>query len=307
MGSLYKKHHCIRSKYCIEFIELDKMVALSYCIMMIFGRKKVGKVGTGGAQQIAKENVETITFYGIMMLVANVIYFLIMGIPSASYQSTEFCMVLLAILIYCRCFVFLFRHGIYPNRKGKLIDLNMDNIVIICVKETIEWTMIAQILSILSNYFWPILFIGPIRFLWMVWISIKPCISAKDYSLQYQTWKKLLEDFYRKENIAIQKIGLASEIPEEPPVNEPTAVRIIIKLPEGQRLERRFHKSQSLKYLYYYVFCHPDSPDEFDITTNFPRKVLDCKPAESADHDPPSFEEAGLGKSTMLFVNDLEA
>lgn len=118
---------------------------------------------------------------------------------------------------------------------------------------------------------------------------------------------RIQADIDRKENIARQKIELASEIPDEPPVNEPTAVRIVIKLPEGQRLERRFHKSQSLKYLYYYVFCHPDSPDEFDITTNFPRKVLDCKPAESADHDPPSFEEAGLGKSTMLFVNDLEA
>jgi len=111
----------------------------------------------------------------------------------------------------------------------------------------------------------------------------------------------------RKDNIARQKIELASEIPDEPPINEPQAVRIVIKLPEGQRLERRFHKCQSLKYLYYYVFCHPDSPDEFDITTNFPRKVLECKPAEPGDHDPPSFEEAGLGKSTMLFVNDLEA
>lgn len=111
----------------------------------------------------------------------------------------------------------------------------------------------------------------------------------------------------RKDTIARQKIELASEIPDEPPANEPQAVRIVIKLPEGQRLERRFHKSQSLKYLYYYVFCHPDSPDEFDITTNFPRKVLDCKPAVPGDHDPPSFEEAGLGKSTMLFVNDLEA
>ena len=118
---------------------------------------------------------------------------------------------------------------------------------------------------------------------------------------------RIQADIDQKENIARQKIELASKIPNEPPVNEPTAVQIVIKLPEGQRLERRFHKSQSLKYLYYYVFCHPDSPDEFDITTNFPRKVLDCKPAESADHDPPSFEEAGLGKSTMLFVNDLEA
>merc|ERR1712020_97004 len=115
------------------------------------------------------------------------------------------------------------------------------------------------------------------------------------------------EEAKRREEEAEQarvqaEIELASEIPDEPPINEPQAVRIVIKLPEGQRLERRFHKCQSLKYLYYYVFCHPDSPDEFDITTNFPRKVLDCKPAESGDHDPPSFEEAGLGKSTMLFV-----
>ena len=51
----------------------------------------------------------------------------------------------------------------------------------------------------------------------------------------------------RKENIARQKIELAKEIPDEPPVNEPTAVRIVIKLPGGQRLERRFYKSQSLK------------------------------------------------------------
>ncbi len=111
----------------------------------------------------------------------------------------------------------------------------------------------------------------------------------------------------RKQFIRNQKIELASLIPDEPKNDESEeAVRIVIKLPEGQRLERRFFKHQSLKYLYYYVFCHPDSPDEFDITTNFPRKVLQCKPVEGQD-DPPSFQDVGLGKSTMLFVNDLDA
>ena len=110
----------------------------------------------------------------------------------------------------------------------------------------------------------------------------------------------------RKASIQRQKIQLASEVPEEPSVEVAEAVRIVIKLPEGQRLERRFLRSQSLKYLYYYVFSHPDSPDEFDITTNFPRKVLECKPMADGT-DPLTFEEAGLGKSTMLFVNDLEA
>ena len=110
----------------------------------------------------------------------------------------------------------------------------------------------------------------------------------------------------RKESIKRQKVELALEVPEEPSADVAEAVRIVIKLPEGQRLERRFLRSQSLKYLYYYVFSHPESPDEFDITTNFPRKVLECKPSDDG-REPPTFEEAGLGKSTMLFVNDLEA
>jgi hypothetical protein len=62
-----------------------------------------------------------------------------------------------------------------------------------------------------------------------------------------------------------------------PELNKPDIVRILIKLPNGQRLERRFSKMDSLKSLFYYVFCHPDSPDEFDITTNFPRKVVPCR------------------------------
>ncbi len=111
------------------------------------------------------------------------------------------------------------------------------------------------------------------------------------------------EEQERKENIKRMKIELASEIPDEPDEKDAESVRVLVKLPGGQRLVRRFLKSHSLKYLYYYVFCHPESPDEFDITTNFPKKVLACRP----EQDPVTFEEAGLGTSTMLFVNDLEA
>ena len=128
----------------------------------------------------------------------------------------------------------------------------------------------------------------------------------------------------RKERIARAKVDCAGRIPPEPDKTDPQVVRIVIKLPEGQRLERRFLKTHSLKYLYYYVFCHPESPDDFDITTNFPRKVLNCKPKHLINEiglnnstldgaingeldDPPTFEEAGIGQSTMLFVNDLDA
>merc|ERR1719167_1896421 len=61
-----------------------------------------------------------------------------------------------------------------------------------------------------------------------------------------------------------QKIDLVNEIPEEPESTDPTAVRVLIKLPGGQRLERRFLMSHSLRHIYYFVFCLPDSPNEFE-------------------------------------------
>ena len=116
--------------------------------------------------------------------------------------------------------------------------------------------------------------------------------------------RAIREEQEKIERIRRLKVELVTEVPEEPAAEHPEAVRLLIKLPDGQRLERRFVKSQSLKALYYFVFCHPESPDEFDITTNFPRKVLKCKPEEE---DVGTFEEAGLGKSTSLFVVDLNA
>ena len=78
---------------------------------------------------------------------------------------------------------------------------------------------------------------------------------------------------FRVALIQQQKIDLVNEIPEEPESSDPTAVRVLIKLPGGQvalcpcslkiieslqRLERRFLMSHSLKHIYYFVFCHPD-------------------------------------------------
>merc|ERR1711994_8883 len=130
--------------------------------------------------------------------------------------------------------------------------------------------------------------------------------------------KRLEAEQDRKEKIARAKIDCASLIPDEPDKSASDAIRIVIKLPEGQRLERKFLKTESMKYLYYYVFCHPESPDDFDITTNFPRKVLKCKPRNlmvdlglsdagkidrrnvECEEETPPFEAAGIGQSTML-------
>jgi FAS-associated factor 2 len=84
-------------------------------------------------------------------------------------------------------------------------------------------------------------------------------LEAEEAKLHEEEAEKarIQADIDRKEKIARQKIELASKIPDEPPVNEPTTVRIVIKLPEGQRLERRFHKSQSLKVDTYLIIIDP--------------------------------------------------
>ncbi|PSN56778.1 hypothetical protein C0J52_02669 [Blattella germanica] len=58
--------------------------------------------------------------------------------------------------------------------------------------------------------------------------------------------------------------------------------------------------------LFYYVFCHPGSPDHFEIATNFPKRVLNCSPQEDVDSIQ-TLGEAGLRRREVLFVYDLEA
>lgn len=51
-----------------------------------------------------------------------------------------------------------------------------------------------------------------------------------------------------------------------------------------------------------YIFCHPASPDSFEIATNFPKRVLDC----SGDSRLQTLGDAGLRKGEVLFIYDLE-
>ena len=76
--------------------------------------------------------------------------------------------------------------------------------------------------------------------------------------LEEEEDRKRREKEDEKERVARLKIDMASEVPEEPAAGDENGVRLMIKLPGGQRLERRFLKTHSLKCIYYFVFCHPD-------------------------------------------------
>ncbi|KAF6199790.1 hypothetical protein GE061_006088 [Apolygus lucorum] len=106
----------------------------------------------------------------------------------------------------------------------------------------------------------------------------------------------------KRDAIKRAKIDLASEIPTEPEATHPDSLSVVFKLPSGERIERRFLKTHKLKDVYNFVFCHPSSPDVFEIATNFPKRVLETDTAPEQ-----TLIDAGLRGSQVLFVYDLEA
>lgn len=56
----------------------------------------------------------------------------------------------------------------------------------------------------------------------------------------------LLEE-ERRQSIAQEKLESISKVPSEPAADHPDAVDVVFKLPDGQRLNRRFLKSHSLE------------------------------------------------------------
>lgn len=117
--------------------------------------------------------------------------------------------------------------------------------------------------------------------------------------------QKLLEEAERerKEELKRQKMELLNLIPSEPPARDPETVSILFKMPNGDRLERRFKHSNTLRDVFNFLFCHPASPDSFEITTNFPKRVLEWE----GEHGRQTLFELGLKKKEVLFVYDLEA
>lgn len=90
-------------------------------------------------------------------------------------------------------------------------------------------------------------------------------------------------------------------MPSEPEPNDPEAIMLLFILPNGVRLERRFRRSEKLKDLHLYVFCHPESPDAFAMATNFPKRTIET---ENSDVE---IRFAGINNREVLYVHDLNA
>ncbi|KAK9709010.1 UBX domain [Popillia japonica] len=121
-----------------------------------------------------------------------------------------------------------------------------------------------------------------------------------------QKESEALEEQRRKEQIARDKIDSREKVPIEPDESHPDAIHLVIKLPCGVRINRRFLKSHSMEAIFYFVYCHPDGPDNFEITTNFPKRVLYSR-CNYEYNDTLTIEQAGLKNRETLYINDLDA
>ncbi|XP_020605014.1 FAS-associated factor 2-like [Orbicella faveolata] len=106
----------------------------------------------------------------------------------------------------------------------------------------------------------------------------------------------------RAQSIAQDRLDRKLRIPEEPENSDPNSIRVLIKLPNGKRLERRFLKSHSLQALYDFVFCDEESPAEFVLVSNFPRKIY----AFDSSNEDQTLETAGIEANALLFVQNVE-
>nr|VZI45462.1 unnamed protein product [Spirometra erinaceieuropaei] len=86
------------------------------------------------------------------------------------------------------------------------------------------------------------------------------------------------------------------------------------------------------RHLYYFIISQEGAPKNFAIEANFPKRIIDCRPADESDiedyvstddsgdaavsksddwtpktGDPPSFEALNLTNPELLFVLDLDA
>lgn len=117
--------------------------------------------------------------------------------------------------------------------------------------------------------------------------------------------------------LAALKVSLKAAIPPEPEADleEGQLFRLMIRLPDGTKLERRFRRDDPVKLLYYYVFTStpPTSLLNFKICTTFPSRQLPGHsplPGEDNDNNEAmntSLVDCGLGNNYVLYVYDLDS
>ncbi|XP_033223898.1 transmembrane protein 208 [Belonocnema kinseyi] len=144
---------------------------------------KSTKTATRGSKQIVEENVSTLNFYMYMIVAALGIYLTSM-LVLFEFTTLTITMTIFSGLLYAGCYRFMsYMAQAKYTETGQIldsgVDLNMEGGIAEHVKDIIILTSLVQVLSLISNYFWLLLTLAPLRGFWMLWVSvISPWIFA---------------------------------------------------------------------------------------------------------------------------------
>ncbi|KAH8233721.1 hypothetical protein KR026_011771 [Drosophila bipectinata] len=144
-----------------------------------------GKQGTKGAKQIVEENKTTLAFYRNMAIGCATTSLLISFLVFEITKTVVF-MHILALLILGGAYQFMFFMSRPKfSESGSLLDsgndLNMEGGIAENVKDLIILTSGTLLLALISNYFWLVLLLAPLRAGWMLWGSIiQPWLSQRN-------------------------------------------------------------------------------------------------------------------------------
>jgi len=129
--------------------------------------------------------------------------------------------------------------------------------------------------------------------------------------------RKEQEEIDHKDRFMKLKQELVDHVIAEPNSKSPDVIKLLIKFPNGKKVERKFLKTNSIKSLFYFVFCHSDSPLKFTIKTSYPARELPCstptpetrcvQSTDNKNEEAPTFEQFGIKNCEVLYVHDLEA
>eukprot|EP00040_Diaphanoeca_grandis_P027603 m.157359 g.157359 ORF g.157359 m.157359 type:complete len:623 (-) comp31052_c3_seq3:79-1947(-) len=127
---------------------------------------------------------------------------------------------------------------------------------------------------------------------------------------QLETEKRLQEEEialvaeHEQQTIESQKenarLIAENNVADEPPDDVAEVVKIQFRLPSGNRLERRFGEENTLQQVVDFVHKEGFSPDEFNVCTQRPRKVLNEQPDETTT----TLKEFGFAKRDVVIVEE---
>ncbi|XP_001987683.2 transmembrane protein 208 isoform X2 [Drosophila grimshawi] len=162
-----------------------------------------GKQATKGAKQIVEGNKSTLAFYRNMAIGCAAPAVLLSFLVFEFTKLTVF-MVTLALLILGAAYQFMvFMSRAKYSESGALLDsgndLDMEGGIAEHVKDLIILTSGTLLLSLISNYFWMVLLLAPIRAAWMLWGAvIQPWLSSRNAAEEPEVDEKKQRKLDRK-------------------------------------------------------------------------------------------------------------